>query len=157
MVNGHVLGIHGHPWRVCFSLTATPCVWVYSDELRGCARLMKLLWWKPPIDSWDLTRSRCVPRSCFASSILPPRIKARCYNDHVVQVNNHPRHVNFQETVSPRSTSRLSASKRGMEDSEHSSEFEETHALDAQPSGRFFCCYLLVSLNPARKGRTYIG
>ena len=166
------ISLYGHrscPWyplQVCFSLTATMSAtlsaWVYTDKRCRCTRPMILPWWKPPMGS--LTRSRCALRSYFASSVSPPRIKARCYNDYVVQVNHHPSNVIFQETVVlvpgtvlSRSTLRVSASKRGMEHSEHSSEFEEAHARDVQPSGRFFCCYLLVSLNPARKGRTYIG
>lgn len=161
MVNGHVRDIY---CSLTATMSATPSAWVNTDKRCGCSGLIILPWWKPPMGIWDLARSRCVLWSCFASSISPPRIKTRCYNVYAVQVNYHPSNVNFQETsvlvpgtVSSRSTLRVSASKRGMEYSEHSSECEEAHARDVQPSGRFFCCYLLVSLNPARKGRTYIG
>ena len=44
-----------------------------------------------------------------------------------------------------------------MGHSEHSSKFEEAHARDEKPSGRFFCCYLLVCLNPARMDALTLG
>ena len=157
MVNGHIPGVMASTAGCLREVRSSTEV---GDSVVSPGQMI-LPCWNPSIGSWDLTRRRCIDRSCLASSISPQRIKARFCGDKIVEVNFHRKNVTFPKTfasvpaiVTPPNTARVSASERGMEHSEHSSEFEEPHV---RPSGRFFCCYLLVSLNPARKGRTYIG